>query len=169
MIKKFNEFINESNNLNNISDSDIYSVWRSAIGGTVPTKSVMKKDILELMKRDGLTFQEIKQALSDDGLLEGSNPDSKTLNKEIGVLLKDLFSKKYPNVDIESYGKFYEFHLPHESDKKLGYHIEINYAKKQPDVKIKLTDFTGEDVKKSETFKFNKTKDLENIFKKYFK
>lgn len=49
--------------LPDVSDDRIGSVWDSAIGGNRPAMDKMRKDILDLMKRDEISFPEMEAEL----------------------------------------------------------------------------------------------------------
>jgi hypothetical protein len=51
--------------LPDVSDERIVDAWASAIGGNQPAMDKMRKDLLDLMKRDKISFIEIEGALAD--------------------------------------------------------------------------------------------------------
>ena len=62
-LKLFENFNESETLLPDVSDERIGMVWDAAIGGNQPTMDKMRKDILDLMKRDEISFTEIEMEL----------------------------------------------------------------------------------------------------------
>lgn len=64
------KMLGEATELDNKSEDLIVRVWQAAIGGELPSLGEMKQDIIGLMSRDNITFEEMCETLDNNNMLE---------------------------------------------------------------------------------------------------
>lgn len=156
--KVADKVLGENANLDNESEDMIADVWKAAIGGNLPEMSQMKQDIIELMKRDNITFENMKKELDNNNMLgeneefipHGSYTVSNSGGYEImlsddgdAAKVRDAFGSDNPKIsdwlEIE--------HIPNqetgESDPVIdpnGYNIPLNQVMRINETEASILD-----------------------------
>jgi len=121
--------------LDGVSDERIIDAWSRAIGGNQPDMEQMKSDLLQLMSRDGLTFEEIEEELdknpveaevTDQELEELEPGEDEVEEKQLTDKAQDYVSMKIAKLKDEGYDDAQATAIAFSMARKRGFDVGKN-------------------------------------------
>lgn len=137
-----------------ITDEEVYRIWKAVYGGNYPSDTKARKDILKFMKEENVSLKEIKEYVSEQDNYKLGGVFKKK-NKELGEYIESQIKKGTPRYDIiENVMSKY----------KLSKNSASYYVDRAMKDNIKKHTKGGE-IKESTVNDFKK--ELKNLLKKY--